>query len=73
MAMQSENRSFSPLMIGAIAVIAVLVLFLLFAGGTGTQQAGIDTVPPATTKSSAPATPPATAPKTTPPAGSGAQ
>jgi hypothetical protein len=70
MAMQSGSNFFSPLVLGAIAVIAVLALFLLFSGGTGNQQAGIDTVPPPAAKSTAPAAPPASAPKTTPPAGS---
>ena len=73
MAMQSGNKGFSPLIIGAIAVIAALVLFLMFSGGTGNQQAGIDTVPPPAAKPTAPAMPPASAPRTIPPAGSGTQ
>lgn len=65
---------FSPLIVGAIAVLVALVAFLLFSGTTGTQQAEFNTTPPAATTPAPPApaekgpnvipnTPPAEQPK----------
>ncbi len=48
------TSSFSPLVIGAAAVIIALVAFLYFADNTGTQQAEFNTNPPATTTTPAP-------------------
>ncbi len=39
---------FSPLIIGAIAVIVALVAFLVFSDTTGTQQADVKISPPVT-------------------------
>jgi hypothetical protein len=48
MAYERRRNSFNPLVVGAIAVIAALVVFLLFREGTdNTEQARID--PPAST------------------------
>jgi len=50
MAYQPGRNPFNPLLVGAIAVIAALVAFLVFRDGTDmTQQAGIESPPAATT------------------------
>lgn len=58
-------RPFTPLIVGAVAVILALLLFLLFRGGDATQQVGVETAtPPA---AGTPPSAPATAPKVQPP------
>jgi hypothetical protein len=69
MAYQPGRNPFNPLLVGAIAVIAALVAFLVFRDGTDmTQQAGIQSPPTSTT----PAPPAKVAPTPDdPPKGSG--
>ena len=69
MAYDPGRNPFNPLIIGAIAVIVALTAFLMFRDSTDTtQQAGIETQPPAATTPAPSATPP---PKNTPAAPQG--
>ena len=55
MAYEPGRNPFNPLIIGAVAVVLALVAFLLFREGTGTQQAGIESPPAATSPGVTPA------------------
>jgi hypothetical protein len=53
----SGFNPFSPLIVGAIAVVVALVAFLVFSETTGTQQAEFNTTPPAASTPPAPSAP----------------
>lgn len=76
MAYEPGKNPFNPLIIGAVAVILALIAFLVLREPTGTQQAGIDSSPPASTAPApSPTPPPATqkSPSIPPAGGSGSQ
>lgn len=63
----SGVNAFSPLLIGAVAVIVALVAFLAFSNTSGTnQQAEFNTSPPATSTTPAPSAPAETGPSVVP-------
>ncbi|MEX0591120.1 MAG: hypothetical protein WD207_08535 [Xanthobacteraceae bacterium] len=68
MAYEPGRNPFNPLLIGAIAVIVALAAFLVFRDGTGTsEQARIETRPPAATAPApSPTPPPVSAPQKKP-------
>ncbi|MEX2128715.1 MAG: hypothetical protein WD871_10805 [Xanthobacteraceae bacterium] len=68
MAYQPGRNPFNPLIIGAIAVIVALAAFLVFRDSSGTsEQARIETRPPAaTTPAPSPTPPPASTPQKSP-------
>lgn len=67
MAPRPRRNTFNPLILGAIAVVAALVAFLIFREGTDTmQQAGIASPPAATNPVRAPSASPANPAPTTP-------
>jgi hypothetical protein len=72
MAYGNRPNPFNPLIVGAIAVIVALAVFLIFREGDTTQQADLNTPPAATSPSTAPAPGPRgetrTPPTTNPPA-----
>ena len=78
MAYEPGRNPYNPMIVGAIAVIVALVAFLVFRESTvGTQQAGIESPPAATSPSTTPMRGPPgplnPAPTTPTPQGSGAQ
>lgn len=64
MAYDTGRNPFNPLIVGSIAVIIALTVFLIFREGTPNQQAGIDSPPAVTTQTPPPGEP--NPPPTTP-------